>query len=414
MKKNIIVILVLLLIYVCIIVCWNASGSKKPTSQTEGQENKVKFNLLGVGFVISEDGYVLTAHHVIRDALTVKGQKVVLYLYDENEDISKRTYSNEKSVVAEVVHSNPNYPGYPIDLAILKITHRINKDKVEKEAKKRFEAYKSAQKNVTNSKQYDDVLSQIYQDIETEIVAGTKDELLDTFLNNKESENAKPEDKDILALPFHIKDHQFGKLVCIPGAVSINTDETDENDKKQPHAKIPFFMYCARVAGGELNAISDLPGNRKYFVSFFDKSVHEGMSGAPVINSNGEIIAMITENISKLYKCNKSEIFIPLYSKGLSSQSILDEIKIIINNNKNSELASDLQKIVNKAKADNSSANPNPKFKNFPELDNTVSIDTGLSEISELRKSIVFIKVYKNFNYIPEEKKGDSTSDKTK
>ena len=416
MKKNVIAILVLLAIYLGIIAWINLANNK-----SDQQPPSYKCSA-GVGFVVSRNGYLVTAKHVVENACTNKDGKkrVALYFHDENKPAG---FTIEKGFfVAEVVHEAKDDE---IDIAFLKIVggmrcddfysmmleklknirvcyEELEKFGVEEDVSNslaviREETFKNIEAELPNITDFDrykdynskilDLIDQLTQNIEyncssglnckdlqrkmvaklqqhyvgaafsmtaIEILKDDKGKLVgleDGYINLKENrENYGP--VQICPLPIRINDHRQGKLVCIPGSVCTTSQSF-----------VVSFVYFPRIAAGSYLESSS-------FYVYFDKPVHHGMSGSPVLNSNGEVIAMVNANIEE----SDSGKITYVYSYGFSSRSINDVCK-------NCDLLGD--GAIDAVIEDNQSAGNGVKFSNFPEF--------SAEELKELRKSIVHI-----------------------
>lgn len=261
------------------------------------------------------DDYVITATHVIENARDPNGTKRVILYPYDNE---YREFSNNNGfIVAKIIYDS-SLKEKGNDIALLKILGRVN----------------NASKQEAKYIQSDE--------------------------HDKDLEKIKKE--EITPLKIAPQTPKIGEVVYMPGTAC--TERYDNN--------IEFFMYSAHVAGGQFNSGSY---NRLYF----DRPVHRGISGAPVINSDGNVIAMVNSCVNQglkdpLIDKNSQEIKFPCYTHGRSGKFILDLFDQLKEKNINSDAIKTKESDL--------------AFKNFPAIDNP-------------GKSIVFIKVYSKKNSNP-------------
>lgn len=367
MKKNAFIIVIMLLN-----VCLLSFFFLKDCFQSYSEENHSTYGGtgdVGMGFVISDE-YIVTAAHVVERIRDTKNKRVIVYPFVESE----RRYHYSKTIVAELVGDTITEDGdIHGDVAVLKIL-----------------GYKDLSNLKDDGADDDNVRNQIREN-DWKLLSCSDDEL---------KKELKELPKDMLRpLPFSNDKQHPGRDVCVPGSVYLNED-------KEP-TTVPFFMYCARVAGREYKE-DDSKKNDDNLCLYLDKAVHNGMSGSPVVNSEGVVVALVTKNITQAYVVHDCEfktqnndnpvmlqpgsVHIPVYASGISVKSLKNDIINTILGDKNKINFESKAAATNATENDSEKAVDNNKKRDSEQFQNFIENE---KEMESIRKSLILIKIPK-------------------
>lgn len=339
MKKNFIVVLVLLVVCIGLGVYQSFTKNVKTGESSEAVKAEKSISPhIGIGFFIDKN-HILTANHVVMNA---QNDTVILHPYNNQKDSEKENtklyncegyFTLNKIIIARIIDKDEDK-----DLALLEILDYGIKH------------------NIKDTNEFLDFESNLIKEIDKNKTLKSNFDTISKRFSDKGSEPFNIDELKLTPLSIAKNDNLKiapGQMVCIPGASYIES----------PDEKLSYFMYFFRISG--IDNIMLKKNGAPVKGIYFDKPVHCGISGSPVINSEGKVIAVQIYNI--IDRINLPQI--PLYATGVSSIDINDFI-----NKNNDELEIDETK--------------NLTISQFPEF--------TIEDLDKTRRSIVFIHCYQN------------------